>query len=234
MDLQKQYDKHERIVFFGGAGVSTESGIPDYRSKNGIYQLGFKLPAETMLSHSFFYSHTEDFYDFYKKVMLHPEAKPNQAHLKLAEMEKTKLCSVITQNIDGLHQKAGSKRVHELHGSVYRNHCVRCHKSYGIEAILSSEGVPKCDCGGIIKPDVVLYEESLDYDVLSQAVQDISEADMLIIGGTSLNVYPAAGLIRYFNGDCIVIINLQPTNYDRMATLVIEEPIGKVFKELKV
>ena len=234
MDLQELYNKHKRIVFFGGAGVSTESGIPDYRSKNGIYKQGFKLPAETMLSHSYFFSHTDDFYSFYRKVMVHPEAEPNDAHIKLAEMEKTKLISVITQNIDGLHQKAGSQKVRELHGSIYRNHCIQCGKAYGLDAILETDGIPRCSCGGIIKPDVVLYEESLDYDVLTNAVDDIFQADMMIVGGTSLNVYPAAGLLQYFHGDCVVIINLQPTQYDRMATLTIERPIGEVFRELEL
>jgi len=233
--LQKLIDTHDRIVFFGGAGVSCESGIPDYRSRDGIYNRGYTLPPETLLSHTYFMHHTDGFYRFYRDVMLHPDAKPNAAHLKLAELEKAgKLVSVVTQNIDGLHQKAGSRRVHELHGSVHRNACMSCGNFYDLDFILQGEGIPKCTCGGTVKPDVVLYEESLDDDTVMQAIEDIRSADMLIIGGTSLNVYPAAGLLTYFRGDAVVVINLQPTNMDKNATLVIDRPIGEVFSKIRV
>ena len=233
--LQKLIDTHDRIVFFGGAGVSCESGIPDYRSRDGIYNRGYTLPPETLLSHTYFMRHTDGFYRFYRDVMLHPDAKPNAAHLKLAELEKAgKLVSVVTQNIDGLHQKAGSRRVHELHGSVHRNACMSCGNFYDLDFILQGEGIPKCTCGGTVKPDVVLYEESLDDDTAMQAIEDIRSADMLIIGGTSLNVYPAAGLLTYFRGDAVVVINLQPTNMDKNATLVIDRPIGEVFSKIRV
>ncbi len=233
--LQKLIDTHDRIVFFGGAGVSCESGIPDYRSHDGIYNRGYTLPPETLLSHTYFMRHTDGFYRFYRDVMLHPEAEPNAAHLKLAELEKAeKLVSVVTQNIDGLHQKAGSCRVHELHGSVHRNACMSCGNFYDLDFILYGEGISKCTCGGTVKPDVVLYEESLDDDTVMQAIEDIRSADMLIIGGTSLNVYPAAGLLTYFRGDAVVVINLQPTNMDKNATLVIDRPIGEVFSKIRV
>ena len=233
--LQELIDAHDKIVFFGGAGVSTESGIPDYRSRDGIYNRGYRLPAETILSHSYFMAHTEEFYDFYRDVMLHPEAKPNAAHIALAKLERVgKLLSVITQNIDGLHQAAGSRRVRELHGSAHRNYCMSCGKSYTMKDILSGEGVPRCVCGGVIKPDVVLYEESLDERTLEDAIGDLERADMLIVGGTSLNVYPAAGLLRYFGGDATVVINLQPTAFDSRATLVLTEPIGRALGNIRI
>lgn len=220
----------QRIVFFGGAGVSTESGIPDFRSVDGLYNQKWDYPPETILSHTFFMKKTEEFYRFYREKMICEGVKPNAAHLKLAELEqKGKLKAIVTQNIDGLHQAAGSKQVYELHGSVLRNYCMRCGKFHGIEAITGSEGVPHCECGGIIKPDVVLYEEGLDDKVVSGAVEAIAKADTLIIGGTSLNVYPAAGLIRYFSGKHLVIINMSPTQMDGNADLLIADKIGKVF-----
>ncbi len=220
----------QRIVFFGGAGVSTESGIPDFRSVDGLYNQKWDYPPETILSHTFFMKKTEEFYRFYREKMICEGVKPNNAHLKLAELEqKGKLTAIVTQNIDGLHQAAGSKQVYELHGSVLRNYCMRCGKFHGIEAITGSEGVPHCECGGIIKPDVVLYEEGLDDKVVSGSVEAIAKADTLIIGGTSLNVYPAAGLIRYFSGKHLVIINMSPTQMDGNADLLIADKIGKVF-----
>lgn len=222
-----------RIVFFGGAGVSTESGIPDFRSVDGLYNQQWDYPPETILSHTFFMDKTEEFYRFYRAKMICRGAKPNAAHLKLAELEKQgKLTAVVTQNIDGLHQEAGSKNVYELHGSVLRNYCMKCHKFFDSDYIADSEGVPHCDCGGIIKPDVVLYEEGLDNDVVNGAVKAISEADTLIIGGTSLNVYPAAGLIRYFRGSNLVIINMSPTQMDKNADLLICDKIGSVFSKI--
>ena len=206
--LQKIIDKSDNIVFFGGAGVSTESGIPDFRSPDGLYNQQYKYPPETIISHSFYQRYPEEFYRFYKDKMLYPDAEPGITHLALAKLEKEgKLKAVITQNIDGLHQKAGSSNVIELHGSVLRNYCERCHKFYGIDKIINSEGVPMCDCGGRIKPDVVLYEEGLDDNNITNAVNYIRHADMLIIGGTSLGVYPAAGLIDYYRGDKLVLIN---------------------------
>ena len=223
----------QRIVFFGGAGVSTESGIPDFRSVDGLYHQQWDYPPETILSHTFFMDKTEEFYRFYRAKMICRGAKPNAAHLKLAELEKQgKLTAVVTQNIDGLHQAAGSKNVYELHGSVLRNYCMKCHKFFDVDYIADSEGVPHCDCGGIIKPDVVLYEEGLDNDVVNGAVKAISEADTLIIGGTSLNVYPAAGLIRYFRGSNLVIINMSPTQMDKNADLLICDKIGSVFSKI--
>lgn len=223
----------QRIVFFGGAGVSTESGIPDFRSVDGLYNQQWDYPPETILSHTFFMDKTEEFYRFYRAKMICRGAKPNAAHLKLAELEKQgKLTAVVTQNIDGLHQAAGSKNVYELHGSVLRNYCMKCHKFFDADYIADSEGVPHCDCGGIIKPDVVLYEEGLDNDVVNGAVKAISEADTLIIGGTSLNVYPAAGLIRYFRGSNLVIINMSPTQRDKNADLLICDKIGSVFSKI--
>lgn len=221
------------IVFFGGAGVSTESGIPDFRSQDGLYHMKFKYPPETIISHSFFVHKPEEFYRFYKDKMLAPEAQPNKAHLALARLEQMgKLKAVITQNIDGLHQKAGSKKVLELHGSVLRNHCVKCNAPYSMEYVKNSEGVPRCEkCGGIVKPDVVLYEESLDTEVLEESVSYISNADVLIIGGTSLVVYPAAGLIDYFHGRKLVVINKSATPRDQAADLLIEDSIGKVLDE---
>ncbi len=233
--LQQLVDESHNIVFFGGAGVSTESGIPDFRSVDGLYSQRFRYPPEEMLSHTFFVEHTADFYDFYRQKMICPEAKPNPAHLQLAELEKAgKLKAVITQNIDGLHQVAGSKRVLELHGSVLRNYCQRCGKPHGIETILASEGIPHCVCGGVIKPDVVLYEEGLDQQILEDSVQYISAADVLIVGGTSLVVYPAAGLIRYYRGKKLVLINRAQTGYDDQAHLLLDESIGKVFAQLKI
>jgi len=226
-------ERSHNIVFFGGAGVSTESGIPDFRSVDGLYNQQWKYPPETILSHTFFMKKTEEFYRFYRAKMICTSAKPNAAHLKLAELEeKGKLSAIVTQNIDGLHQAAGSKRVYELHGSVLRNNCMKCRKFYGLEAITGSEGIPRCECGGIIKPDVVLYEEGLDDAVVSGAVSAISNADTLIIGGTSLNVYPAAGLVRYFRGDNLVIINMAPTQMDSNADLVIDSKIGEVFSQI--
>lgn len=226
----------DNIVFFGGAGVSTESGIPDFRSVDGLYNQKYKYPPETILSHSFYVSQPEEFYRFYRDKMLCLDAQPNAAHIKLAELEKAgKLKAIVTQNIDGLHQKAGSKNVLELHGSVHRNFCQRCHKFFDAEYMLHSDGVPKCDaCGGPIKPDVVLYEEGLDNDVIEQSLYYISHADMLIIGGTSLVVYPAAGLVRYYGGHKLVLINKSATDMDKSADLVINEPIGEVFSRITV
>lgn len=231
IDMVKHSDN---IVFFGGAGVSTESGIPDFRSVDGLYNQTYKYPPETILSHSFYVRNPEEFYRFYRDKMLCLDAQPNAAHKKLAELEKAgKLKAIITQNIDGLHQKAGSKCVLELHGSVHRNFCQHCHKFFDAEYMLHSEGVPKCDaCGGPIKPDVVLYEEGLDNDVIEQSLYYISHADMLIIGGTSLVVYPAAGLVRYYNGHKLVLINKSATDMDKSADLVINEPIGEVFSQI--
>lgn len=221
----------QRIVFFGGAGVSTESNIPDFRSEDGLYHLSYQYPPETILSHTFFMRQTEEFFRFYRDKMLYLDARPNAAHKALAKWEREgKLQGVITQNIDGLHQKAGSKTVIELHGSVLRNYCMRCGKFYSAEDILHSEGVPRCSCGGIIKPDVVLYEEALDQKNLEMAVQMIQSADVLIVGGTSLAVYPAAGLIDYYRGRRLVLINKAPTPYDRKADLLIAGKIGEVLK----
>lgn len=228
--LQKIIDESKKVVFFGGAGVSTESGIPDFRSQDGLYHQSYKYPPETILSHTFFMRQPEEFYRFYREKMLCDTAKPNAAHLKLAEMEAAgKLTAVITQNIDNLHQMAGSKTVWELHGSVHRNYCMKCHRFYGFDEIKQSEGVPRCACGGIIKPDVVLYEEGLDQHVIEESVRAISEADVMIVGGTSLTVYPAAGLLDYFRGNHLVVINKSATSRDRYADLLIQEPIGKVF-----
>ncbi len=233
MELKKLVDGSDNIVFFGGAGVSTESGIKDFRSVDGLYRQKFKYPPETMLSHTFFETHTEEFYDFYRSKMLAPDAQPNAAHRKLAQWEREgKLKAVITQNIDGLHQKAGSREVLELHGSVLRNYCRRCGKFYGVEAVAASTGVPRCACGGIIKPDVVLYEESLDEAVMEKALQYIANADVLIIGGTSLVVYPAAGLVRYYRGSKLVVINRDATGIDADAALCISAPIGEVLGQL--
>ena len=223
----------ERIVFFGGAGVSTESGIPYFRSVDGLYNQQWKYPPETILSHTFFMQKTEEFYRFYRAKMLCLDAKPNAAHLKLAQLEaEGKLTGVVTQNIDGLHQAAGSKKVFELHGSVLRNYCTKCGKFYDVSFIANSEGIPKCECGGVIKPDVVLYEEGLDDNTVNGAVNAIANADTLIIGGTSLNVYPAAGLIRYFKGNNLVIINMAPTQMDNHADLLICDRIGEVFSKI--
>ena len=233
--LQRLIDESSRIVFFGGAGVSTESGIPDFRSTDGLYHQKYDYPPETILSHTFFMKKTEEFYRFYKDKMLCLDAEPNAAHKKLAELEAAgKLTAVVTQNIDGLHQKAGSKNVLELHGSVLRNYCMKCGKFYDAESILHSEGIPRCECGGIIKPDVVLYEEGLDDKTMSEAIYHISNADMLIIGGTSLVVYPAAGMVRYFRGDKLVLLNKSTTSADEHATLCIRESIGQVLDQIQV
>ena len=233
MTLQEIINESNNIVFFGGAGVSTESGIPDFRSVDGLYNQKYDYPPEEILSHTFFERHTEYFYNFYRDKMLFLEAQPNSAHLKLAELEREgKLKAVITQNIDGLHQKAGSKNVFELHGSVHRNYCQRCHKLYDAEFIKNSSGIPRCECGGLIKPDVVLYEEGLDGATIEGAVDAISKADCLIVAGTSLNVYPAAGFIRYFRGKHFVLINLGATQADSMADLVIHNKVGEVLKEI--
>ena len=232
--LKDWIDGSNNIVFFGGAGVSTESGIPDFRSTDGLYHQQYDYPPETILSHSFFLRHPDEFYKFYRDKMLCHDAKPNAAHKKLAEWEQTgKLNAVITQNIDGLHQAAGSKKVLELHGSVLRNYCMECGKFHGVEAIRQSKGLPRCDaCGGLIKPDVVLYEESLDNDVMDEAVRCIREADMMIIGGTSLAVYPAAGLVHYFRGRTLALVNRDETPLDSRADLVLHDKIGEVFSAL--
>lgn len=235
MDLQSMIDESSRIVFFGGAGVSTESGIPDFRSADGLYSQKYRYPPEQIISHSFFMRDTEEFYRFYRDRMIYPEARPNAAHLKLAELERAgKLTAVITQNIDGLHSAAGSQNVIELHGSVHRNHCMKCGKPFGLEYILSVPGVPRCNCGGIVKPDVVLYEEPLDEDCINRAINAISEADMLIIGGTSLAVQPAAGLIRFFNGRRLAVINKTPTSADDEADIVINAIIGEALDGITV
>ncbi len=227
--LKTWIEASDNIVFFGGAGVSTESGIPDFRSTDGLYHQKFEYPPETILSHTFFYQHTEYFYRFYREKMLPLEAEPNAAHRALAALERAgKLRAIVTQNIDGLHQKAGSKNVYELHGSIWRNYCTKCGKSYSAEFIQDSGGVPHCACGGLIKPDVVLYEEGLDEKTIKGAVRAIAETDVLIVGGTSLTVYPAAGLIRYYGGNRLVLINRDETPYDGYANLIFREPIGQV------
>lgn len=221
------------VVFFGGAGVSTESGIPDFRSVDGLYNQKYKYPPERIISHSYYQQYPEEFYEFYKDKMIFRDAKPNAAHIRLAELEQEgHVKAVITQNIDGLHQMAGSKEVLELHGSIHRNYCQRCHKFYDLDYIVTSEGVPRCECGGIIKPDVVLYEEGLDSETMQKAMYYISHADVLIIGGTSLVVYPAAGMIDYFRGKHLVVINKAPTPRDQQAELLIQDSIGTVFSQL--
>ena len=232
--LKEWTDTARKIVFFGGAGVSTESGIPDFRSTGGLYHQEWKYPPETILSHTFYKSNPEEFFRFYRAKMLCPDAKPNAAHKKLAEWEREgKLLAVVTQNIDGLHQAAGSKQVYELHGSVLRNYCEKCGAFYGLDTILHSTGVPRCPaCGGDIKPDVVLYEESLDQDVLAKAVHYIRQADLMIIGGTSLVVYPAAGLVQYFRGRHLVVVNKGQTGSGVGADLTIDGPIGEIFAQL--
>ena len=231
--LRRFVAESDNIVFFGGAGVSTESGIPDFRSVDGLYHQKFKYPPETILSHHFYETHKAEFFDFYRQKMLAPDAQPNAAHRKLAELGRAgKLKAVITQNIDGLHQKAGSREVLELHGSVLRNYCEKCGKFYGLETILHSEGVPRCSCGGTVKPDVVLYEESLDEDVMDRALRYIQSADLLIIGGTSLVVYPAAGLVRYFRGRHLGVINKGETGGRVGADLTIDGPIGEVLSQV--
>ena len=234
--LQKWINESSRTVFFGGAGVSTESGVPDFRSVDGLYNQKYDYPPEEILSHTFYRRKPEEFYRFYRDKMLYTDALPNKAHLKLAELEeKGKLTAVVTQNIDGLHQAAGSKKVYELHGSVLRNYCENCGKFFDINYIIESDGVPKCDkCNGPIKPDVVLYEEGLDSNTMNGALNAISNADMLIIGGTSLNVYPAAGLIDYYRGNRLVLINMSKTPMDYKADLVIYDKIGKVLSQIEV
>ena len=235
MQLNQMIAESERIVFFGGAGVSTESGIPDFRSQDGLYHQQYKYPPETIVSHSFFVTKTEEFYEFYKAKMIALDAKPNAAHKKLAELEAAgKLSAVITQNIDGLHQAAGSKEVYELHGSVHRNYCQECGHFYDAAHIMASKGVPYCECGGLIKPDVVLYEEGLDSDTIQKSIKAISEADMLIIGGTSLAVYPAAGFIDYFRGKYLVVINKSETQRSVEASLVLNDAIGEVFRQIEL
>ncbi len=226
-------DQSQRIVFFGGAGVSTESGIPDFRSQDGLYHMKYDYPPEEILSHTFFYQHPEEFFRFYRDKMLPLDAQPNAAHLKLSELEQQgKLTAIVTQNIDGLHTKAGSKCVFELHGSIWRNHCLKCARFYPPEFIRDSVGIPTCSCGGRIKPDVVLYEEGLDDTVLSNAVYAISKADMIIVAGTSLTVYPAAGLLRYFRGKYLVLINRDNTPMDANADLVIHDKVGQVLAQI--
>lgn len=233
-ELHRLIEESRRIVFFGGAGVSTESGIPDFRSVDGLYNQKYRYPPETILSHSFFEAMPEEFYRFYRDKLIVTGAKPNEAHRYLAGLERRgKLTAVVTQNIDGLHQAAGSRNVLELHGTLLKNYCVRCGKRYGAGAAQECSGVPRCGCGGIIRPDIVLYEEGLDEDVLRQSVAHISRADLLIVGGTSLAVYPAAGLIHYFRGRHIVVINKTPTPMDSMAELVIAAPIGEVFSAVE-
>lgn len=233
--LKQWVKESDNIVFFGGAGVSTESGIPDFRSVDGLYNQKYDYPPETILSHTFYMKHTEEFYRFYRDKMLVPDARPNAAHLKLAELEAAgKVKAVITQNIDGLHQMAGSKNVLELHGSVHRNYCRKCGKLYSAQDILESTGVPLCNCGGQIKPDVVLYEEGLDNQTIQDSIHYISHADILIIGGTSLAVYPAAGLIDYYRGKKLVLVNKSATPMDERADLLIQAPIGEVFAQLEV
>lgn len=233
--LQNVIDNSKRIVFFGGAGVSTESGIPDFRSVDGLYNQKYDYPPEQILSHTFFVHNTEEFYRFYRDKMLCLDKKPNKAHLKLAELEKSgKLTAVVTQNIDGLHQAAGSKKVYELHGSVLRNYCMKCGKFHSAEYIKNSNGIPKCDCGGVIKPDVVLYEEGLDDSTITGALSAIQTTDTLIIAGTSLTVYPAAGFISYFKGNNIVLINRDETPFDSKANLVFHEKVGELLGQIKI
>lgn len=231
--LRQIIDESNYIVFFGGAGVSTESGIPDFRSVDGLYSMRYDYPPETILSHTFFMENTEEFYRFYRDKMLCPSAKPNAAHLTLARLEKEgKLKAVVTQNIDNLHQIAGSKSVYELHGSVWRNYCMKCGKFHDLDFIINSTGVPRCECSGIVKPDVVLYEEGLDGETVQGACEHIMRADTLIVAGTSLTVYPAAGFVRYFSGKNLVLINRDPTPMDDMATFITRENVGEVLSEL--
>lgn len=237
MTLKEIIQKSDNIVFFGGAGVSTESGIPDFRSESGIFKSLEKYgdTPENLVSHTYYMDHTEEFFDYYKENLIFRDAEPNPAHITLANLENAgKLKAIITQNIDGLHQKAGSKNVLELHGSNHRNYCQICNKEYGLNYILESGGIPRCECGGIVKPDVVLYEEPLNNAVLSFAIDYIQNADTLIIGGTSLVVYPAAGLINYFNGSNLVLINKSETPYDDSANLVINDAIGKTLSQIKI
>ena len=233
--LQEIFDDSNRIVFFTGAGVSTESGIPDFRSQDGLYNTKYKYPPEQIISHSFFMHNPEEFYRFYKDKMIFLDAKPNAAHLKMAELEKAGKClGVVTQNIDGLHTMAGSKTVYELHGTIHRNYCMKCGREYSLEYIVDSEGVPRCECGGMVKPDVVLYEEGLDGATMNGAVRMINKADCLVITGTSLVVYPAAGLVNYFEGKYLVVINKTQTPRDSMADLCIYDSVGKVLSQIEV
>ena len=233
--LQKWIDESDNIVFFGGAGCSTESGIKDFRSVDGLYSESYEYPPETILSHSFFERHPDVFYKFHRDKLVCPDAKPNPAHLKLAELERAgKLRAVITQNIDGLHQEAGSKEVLELHGTIHRAYCARCKVPFPEDVMHYGEGVPRCRCGGVVRPDIVLYEEGLDQHVLETSVDYIEQADILIVGGTSLVVYPAAGLLRYYRGTKLVLINMDPTPYDKRADLVIHGPIGQVLGSIQV
>lgn len=235
MTLQEIIDQSEKIVFFGGAGVSTESGIPDFRSVDGLYNQKYDYPPETILSHSFFMNYPNEFYKFYRDKMICDDAKPNAAHYKLAELERAKkLSAIVTQNIDGLHQLAGSKNVLELHGAVRKNYCMKCGKFFDEQFILQSQGVPTCECGGIIKPDVVLYEEGLDNHTVTAAIDEISNCDTLIIAGTSLTVYPAAGMIQYFKGKHLVLINRDETSMYKTADLVIHEKVGEVLSKIKI
>ena len=233
--LQDIIDKGKRIVFFGGAGVSTESGIPDFRSVDGLYNQKYAYPPETILSDTFFYTHTEEFFDFYRDKMLFPDAEPNAAHRKLFELEQAnKLTGIVTQNIDGLHRKAGNRRVYELHGTVYENTCLECGKKYGLDFILNSTGIPRCACGGVVKPDVVLYGESLDQNTIIGACREISQADVLIVAGTSLMVQPAASFLDYFSGRDLVVINRDATSADHRASLVLHERVGEVLEKIQV
>lgn len=233
MDLKSIIEKSKQIVFFGGAGVSTASNIPDFRSQDGLYSLKYKYPPEQIISASFFHNNTREFYEFYKDKMVYPDVKPNIVHKKLAQLEKEgKLSAIITQNIDNLHQLAGSKKVIELHGNVFRNYCMKCKKKYDLDYILKSDLVPTCSCGGIIKPDVVLYEEVLNDEDLKNAIYEINNCDTLIVAGTSLTVYPAASLVRYFRGNHFIIINKDKTPYDEYADLVINRPLEEVFSEI--
>ena len=231
--LKELIDTYQNIVFFGGAGVSTESGIPDFRSVDGLYNEIYDYPPETIISHSFFVKNPKEFFRFYKNKMIYPNAAPNVTHKALAHLEQQgKVKAVVTQNIDGLHQMAGSKCVYELHGSVHRNYCMNCGKFFGLDAVLEADGVPKCSCGGTIKPDVVLYEEGLDGKTVSGAIAAIQNADLLVVGGTSLTVYPAAGMIDYFRGDKLILINKTVTPFDSRADIVINDSLGSVFKEI--
>ena len=231
--LKELIDGSDNIVFFGGAGVSTESGIPDFRSVDGLYNQTFRYPPETILSHTFYEKHTEEFYQFYRAKMLAPDAQPNAAHYKLAQWEREgRLKAVITQNIDGLHQKAGSREVLELHGSVLRNYCTRCGKFHDLDFILRTTGVPRCECGGVMKPDVVLYEESLNEDVMARAIHYIRQADVLLIGGTSLVVYPAAGLVQYYRGSKLAVVNKGATGAALHAAVTVDGPIGQTLAQL--
>ena len=232
-NFKEMINKSSRIVFFGGAGVSTESGIPDFRSQDGLYNLKYAYPPETILSHDFFFESPEEFYRFYRDKMIYENVKPNVTHIALKKLEDAgKLSAVVTQNIDGLHEAAGNKNVFALHGTVYKNHCIRCGAAFGIDAIVNSKGVPRCSCGGIIKPDVVLYGELLPDAAVEGAVDAIKNADMLIVGGTSLSVYPAAGFVDLYRGDRLVLINLQPTHYDNRANLIFRNKLGEVFSEI--